>query len=163
MALMHPNAALITALYTAFQQRDGEAMARLYAVEAAFRDPVFSLRGQRVGAMWRMLCERATDLRITARDIRADDSSGSAAWEAWYSFGPSGRPVHNRIQAAFRFSDGKIVEHRDSFDLWRWARQALGWRGALLGWTPVLRAAIRRQAARGLERYCQAHGLHPTP
>ena len=35
----------------------------------------------------------------------------------------------------------------------RWARQALGGKGLLLGWAPPVQAAIRRQAARGLAQF----------
>ncbi len=40
---------------------------------------------------------------------------GSARWEAVYPFSETGRIVHNRIRAEFRFRDGKIIEHRDHF------------------------------------------------
>ncbi|MNQ84514.1 hypothetical protein D3C85_996450 [compost metagenome] len=72
---------------------------------------------------------------------------------ATYLFSQTGRMVENRIQARFLFADGKIIEHHDSFDLWRWARQALGAKGLLLGWLPAVQNAIRQQAARGLAAY----------
>jgi len=45
------------------------------------------------------------------------------------------------------------------FDLHRWASQALGLKGLLLGWAPPVRRAIRRRAARGLEAFIAARGL----
>jgi hypothetical protein len=57
------------------------------------------------------------------------------------------------IEARFVFRDGKIAEHRDHFDLWRWARQALGSKGLLLGWAAPVQNAIRRQAAKGLGQF----------
>jgi hypothetical protein len=60
-----------------------------------------------------------------------------------------GRTVVNDIQARFVFRDGKICEHHDHFDLWRWSRQALGTQGPLLGWTPLVQNAIRAQAKKG--------------
>jgi hypothetical protein len=36
---------------------------------------------------------------------------------------------------------------------WRWRRQALGGRGALLGWSPWMQGTARAQAARGLEAF----------
>jgi hypothetical protein len=72
---------------------------------------------------------------------------------ARYLFSQTGRTVVNRIQARFVFRDGRIVEHRDSFDLWRWARQALGFKGALLGWSPAVQRAIRAQARKGLDAF----------
>ena len=150
--MMHPHAELIQALYAAFQRRDHRAMAACYTPDAEFHDPVFPhLRGPEVGAMWRMLCERATDLRITISNVQADDQAGTAHWEAWYSFRQTGRPVHNRIDASFRFAHGKIQRHEDAFDLYAWARQALGWKGILLGWAPPVQRAIRAQAARALQ------------
>jgi hypothetical protein len=52
-----------------------------------------------------------------------------------------------------RFTDGLIADHVDAFDFHRWARQALGTSGLLLGWTPLLRNAVRRRARAGLDDY----------
>jgi ketosteroid isomerase-like protein len=157
---MERHAELIRGFYGAFQRRDHAAMAACYAPDATFSDPVFpDLRGPAVAAMWRMLCERATDLRIEASDIEADTDQGSARWDAWYTFSATGRPVHNVIQASFQFRDGLIQQHSDSFDLYRWARQALGTKGILLGWMPPVQRAIRVQAARALDGFIRKHGL----
>ena len=113
--------------------------------------------------MWRMLCERGTDLRIEVSEIEADGNRGSARWEAWYTFAGTGRPVHNVIHASFRFRNGLIQEHRDAFDLHRWAGQALGPTGALLGWTPFLQRAIRAQAALALDRHALGRAAGSPP
>ncbi len=156
------NAALIERLYTSFQRRDGEAMAACYAADAQFSDPVFTdLRGEEVGAMWRMLCERGEDLELGFSEVEADGERGSASWEADYTLTSTGRRVHNEISAAFRFTDGLIAEHRDSFDLWRWSRQALGPVGLVLGWSPPLRSRIRAQARRGLDEFMAAGSAQP--
>jgi ketosteroid isomerase-like protein len=150
---MTSPAEVITRLYTAFAARDAETMARCYAPDAHFSDPVFpDLHGPAVTAMWRMLCRRAADLRITFRDVTVSGETGSAQWEAWYTYSATGRPVHNVIDAAFTFRGGLIVRHVDRFDLYAWARQALGVRGLLLGWAPPVQAAIRRGAAHALAR-----------
>lgn len=151
---MHPNAQLIETFYRAFQRRDAEAMAACYAVDVVFEDPAFGqLRGVDAGDMWRMLCARAKDLEVRFSDVQADDTGGSAHWEADYLFSQTGRTVHNRIDATFRFRDRLIVEHRDRFDLWAWSRQALGLPGVLLGWSPLLRNKVRSQARRGLTQF----------
>jgi len=145
---------VVTRLYQAFAVRDHAAMARCYTLDAHFSDPVFTdLEGTQVTAMWRMLCERATDLRITFRDVVVAGISGSAHWEAWYTYSATGRPVHNVISARFTLRDGLIAEHHDRFDVYRWARQALGTPGVLLGWTPFMRRAIQRRAAQSLARF----------
>lgn len=152
--MSHPNAQLIEAFYTAFQRRDAEAMAACYHADVTFSDPVFrDLHGPRAGAMWRMLCKRATTLTIEFSDVWADDRTGRAHWDARYEFSATGRQVLNRIDARFEFADGKIVRHTDSFDLWKWAGMALGPKGKLLGWLPPVQAAIRKQALRGLDEF----------
>jgi len=153
----HINAALLERFYAAFARRDGAAMAACYAPDARFTDPVFDLEGGEVGAMWSMLCERGKDLRLEWRDIHADDATGSAHWEPRYTFSGTGRPVHNIIDSAFTFRAGRIASHVDSFDLWRWSRMALGAKGVLLGWSPFVRNAIRRQARRGLDAWMSSH------
>lgn len=59
--------------------------------------------------------------------------------------------------ATFRFADGLIAEHRDAFSFHRWARQALGPVGLLLGWTPILRAVVRRKAGARLREFEGEH------
>ncbi|MEP6573773.1 MAG: nuclear transport factor 2 family protein [Gemmatimonadota bacterium] len=155
---MHPNAALIEKFYAAFARRDGRMMAGCYAPNASFSDPAFGeLHGPRIGMMWRMLCERGTDLRVSASDILADDQTGVAHWEAHYTFSATGRAVHNVVNASFAFAEGRIVAHLDSFDFYRWARQALGIKGVLLGWAPPVQRSIREQATRALDGYSEKH------
>lgn len=160
---MHPNAALITRFYTAFQARDAGAMAACYHPDAVFTDAAFGeLHGGRIGAMWAMLCSRAKDLEVTFANVTADDEGGEADWEARYTFTQTGRPVHNRIHAKFRFRDGLIVRHDDDFPFWRWARQALGPTGVLLGWTPLVQSKVRSTARAGLDAYVKKTSASPT-
>jgi ketosteroid isomerase-like protein len=152
------NAALIERFYSAFAHRDVESMLGCYRADVAFSDPVFGdLAGPEVRAMWRMLNARATDLAIEFGQVAADEHAGSAHWEARYTYSATGRPVRNRIDAAFEFRDGLIARHVDRFSLWRWAAMALGAKGALLGRLPPLRAAIRARAAKGLAAYMAAN------
>ncbi len=152
--MTHPNTELVERFYTAFQQRDAETMAACYADDVVFSDPAFGeLHGEEARDMWRMLVARAQDFSLTFDGVEADERSGRARWVARYLFSQTGRPVVNRIEARFVFRDGRIVEHRDSFDLWRWTRQALGLKGTLLGWSPLVQRAIRSQARKGLDLY----------
>jgi ketosteroid isomerase-like protein len=156
---MNPNERLIRDFYTAFQKRDAAAMAACYHPDVRFSDPVFpDLRGARASGMWHMLCERGADLAIEFSDVTADDRRGSAHWDARYTYSGTGRKVLNRIDASFEFEAGKIVRHTDRFDLYRWARQALGPVGLLLGWTPMVQNKIRRTAAVALDRHLAAGG-----
>ena len=129
-------------------------MAACYAPDARFSDPVFpDLKGQEPGAMWRMLTRRADDLKLELLEHEADGDRGSARWVAHYTFTQTGRRVRNDVRASFRFAQGLIAEHRDDFDFHRWSRQALGTPGLLLGWTPILRASVRRRARAGLGEF----------
>jgi SnoaL-like domain len=134
-------------------------MASCYAPQATFSDPVFvGLDSREAGGMWRMLTGQATDLRIELLEHSSDGERGSAHWRAHYTFSQTGRPVINDVHASFRFADGLIAEHIDEFDFYRWARQALGIQGLLLGWTPVLHSAVRRRARGSLEQFLTQQG-----
>ena len=153
---MHPNAELLTRFYTAFQRRDGEAMAACYHPDGMFSDPVFQrLTSAEAGAMWRMLAGRAQELEVRFEVLQADDERGEAAWEADYTFTKTGRKVHNAIRAQFGFRDGLILAHRDGFDLPAWMRQALGWKGALFGRMAWFQNALRAEARKGLLKFME--------
>jgi len=156
---MHPNAQRIQEFYAAFQRLDAQAMARCYADTATFSDPAFrNLNAAETRAMWAMLTERAKNFELSYANIQADDHKGSADWEAKYDFSASGRRVHNIIHAEFVFEQGSIIRHTDTFDVWRWSRQALGVVGWLLGWSGFLRQKISDQAMKGLRTYMRKNG-----
>lgn len=160
---MHPHEALIREFYAAFARRDAEAMARCYHDEVFFSDPAFpKLHGEEARDMWRMLVARAPDLEIVLEEASADAEGGRARWTARYTFSKTGRRVENRIAAMFAFRDGRIVRHYDSFGFWRWAAQALGPLGRFLGWSLLVKWLVRREAARGLERFREKRGATGT-
>lgn len=151
---MHPHEALIREFYAAFARGDAEGMARCYDPEIFFSDPVFpKLQGAEAGDMWRMLLSRAADLQVTLDEASADAEGGKAHWTARYTFSKTGRPVVNKVRAMFAFRNGKIVRHYDRFSFYKWASQALGPAGKLLGWLAPLKWKIRKEAAKGLEKF----------
>ncbi|MBX7056678.1 MAG: nuclear transport factor 2 family protein [Leptospirales bacterium] len=159
---MHPNEELIQKFYSAFQKLDGATMADCYTDDATFGDPAFpDLKGWRIGAMWKMLAERAQNFSLTFSDVHADDASGGAKWIASYDFSKTGRRIENHITASFEFKNGKIQKHRDSFNFWRWARMALGPTGLFLGWLPSVKAKVQKEAGTGLEMYIKRKRLGP--
>src|SRR3954465_808836 len=114
--MSHPNAALLERFYAAFADRDGATMAARYHPDAVFSDPVFGeLHGDEPGRMWVMLTGRAQDLRVRLVEHEAGDAPRSPRWAADYTFGATGRAVHNDVHAQFRFRDGLIAEHHDAF------------------------------------------------
>lgn len=143
----HPNFHIIESFYKALAQKDAEAMVRYYADDVRFSDPVFPhLVGDDAKSMWRMLCARSPDLQVTFGNVSAGERNGCARWVATYTFTKTGRRVVNCVNAEFTFRDGKIVEHRDQFNFWRWSRQALGLAGWLLGWSSLLHKRVRSEA-----------------
>lgn len=148
--------AIITKFYEAFDRLDAAAMAACYHPEVVFEDPAFGrLQGKKAAEMWAMLCEsqKGKDFRITYQDIQSEDNAGSAHWEAFYTFSKTGRKVHNKIDAQFRFQDGLIISHTDHFNLRRWAAQAMGFKGWLLGGTDFFRKKMQAQTNHLLDKF----------
>ena len=148
------NQALLEGFYAAFANKDGATMAAAYAPGATFSDPVFvGLKDGEPGAMWQMLTSRSKDLVCELVSCSADDSTGSAHWIARYTFAQTGRFVVNDVTSTFTFADGLIATQQDVFDFHRWAGQALGLSGKLLGGTPIIRNAVRGKARAGLDAF----------
>ena len=148
------NKEIIQSFYHAFQQKNADDMVKYYADDVIFHDPAFGeLRGENAGAMWKMLCSSAKDLKIEFEIISAEEDRVEAKWEAYYTFSQTGRKVHNIIYASFKMDKGLIKEHTDHFDLHKWATQAMGWKGRLLGGTKFFQRKLNAQTAKMLERY----------
>lgn len=153
---MSARMSVINRFYSAFAARDAAAMAACYADDARFHDPAFgALDANQVRAMWQMLLGRSKDLRITFTVLREAERSGVCEWHAHYTFGATGRKVHNIIRSEFVLRDGFILQQRDRFGFWRWSRQALGAMGWLLGWTPLVKGKVQRTARTALERHME--------
>jgi ketosteroid isomerase-like protein len=141
------NSDLIQRFYKAFADAAAEEMVSCYHPEIIFRDPAFGeLKGENAKDMWRMLVNSSKgELKITLGKVEEGADSGSAQWRAEYVFAPTGRKIINYISADFEFREGKIIRHTDHFDLWKWSRQALGWKGLFFGWTPFMRNQIQQR------------------
>ncbi len=151
---MNNNEELIQTFYDAFARRDYATMQDCYSENPVFNDPVFGvLQGDEVKAMWEMLCKSATDLTIQTDKIEVDGEYGTCNWTAIYPFSKTGRKVVNKIKAHMRIADGKIIEHTDEFDIYKWSRQALGLPGILLGWSGYLKNKIRSDARKKLDAF----------
>jgi len=145
---------LLNRFYSAFQRLDYKTMQDCYSEDPVFSDPVFGLlKGNQVRAMWEMLITKGKDLQLEFMNVEADESTGSAAWIATYTFSASGNKVVNKIKAHFVFENGKIIQHKDSFDFYTWAKQALGIKGALFGWTSFMQNKVKQGARNSLVKF----------
>lgn len=154
---MNPNEKLISDFYTAFQQQNGSVMADFYTKEATFKDPVFELKSkEEIGSMWNMLCTNAKEFELIFSGIEADETKGTAKWEAKYRFSKTNRLVNNKITAKFKFENGKIISHVDSFSFWRWSCMAFGPLGVVLGWTNFLHKKVKAEANKSLRLFIKS-------
>ena len=149
---------IIAKFYQAFNELDAETMCSCYHEDIVFEDPAFGiLKGGKAKAMWRMLCEsqKGKDFRIEASNITKD----SAHWEAHYNFSKTGKKVHNKIDAIFELKNGLIIKHTDSFNLHRWAKQAMGFKGFLFGGTSFFKKKLQLQTNYLLSKYMKEKKL----
>lgn len=146
---------VITKFYTAFQLLDYKTMQSCYADDVVFSDPGFGLLDQgKPQAMWQMLCTNAKDFHLSFDNIELiDDEYATCQWTAKYTFASTGNAVTNHIKAYIRVQDGKITEHTDSFNFYKWCKQALGLSGLLLGWTGFMQRKVRAGALKKLEKF----------
>ncbi|WP_281299174.1 nuclear transport factor 2 family protein [Flavobacterium limnophilum] len=152
---MTTNEETLTKFYTAFSNGNADQMCEYYHPNIKFRDPVFGLlKHDDVCKMWTMLLEKSKGtIKIDFSEIKADDYKGSARWVATYNFSKTNRKVVNSIYAQFQFQDGLIIKHTDDFDIWKWAKQAFGWKGFVFGWTGYMQKKIQAQALSALKKY----------
>lgn len=152
---MNPNENLIIKFYTAFANADAKTMGECYHPKVHFVDPAFGLlKEKQVSLMWEMLILKSKgNIKIEFSDVKADDFTGSAHWKATYNYSKTNRKVVNKISAQFVFQDGLIIKHTDSFDIWKWSKQAFGLPGYLLGWTGFFQNKINEQALLSLEKF----------
>ena len=151
---MNESEELIQTFYDAFSRLDYATMKSCYSDNPVFNDPVFGiLQGDEVGAMWEMLCRNAKDFSLHYEKIVVDGEYGNCNWTASYTFSKTGRRVVNHVKAHMRIENGKITEHTDEFNFNKWARQALGLTGLLLGWSGYLKNKVRHDAKERLFRF----------
>lgn len=151
---MNTNEELIYHFYTSFQHKDVQAMQDCYSENATFSDPVFtSLNAAELRSMWAMLIKNGKDMYLEFKNIKGNENGATAEWDAWYTFSATGNKVHNSIKASFVIENGKIIKHIDHFNFFRWAGQALGLTGKLLGWTSFVKNKIRTRAKNNLQSF----------
>ena len=147
---------IIDDFYEAFTNLDADKMISYYHDAIVFEDPAFGiLKGERAKAMWQMLCEsqKGKNFKVVSSNITANETNGTAHWEAFYTFSKTGRKVHNEIDAKFEFKEGLIIKHTDSFNLRKWSSQAMGLKGLLFGSMGFFKTKLQKQTNYLLDKY----------
>jgi len=150
--------AILETFYNAFNNLDAETMISCYHQAIVFEDPAFGvLKEKRANAMWQMLCEsqKGKNFKVVSSKFIANEITGSAHWEAFYTFSKTGRKVHNKIDAKFQFKDGLIIKHTDEFNIRKWASQAMGLKGLLFGSMGFFKAKLQKQTNYLLDKYME--------
>ncbi|WP_339923671.1 nuclear transport factor 2 family protein [uncultured Cyclobacterium sp.] len=152
------NNDLLKKFYTSFSKGDSKGMVECYHKDIVFKDPVFGkLKGDRAFKMWEMLLSnKKADTKISFDIRRVSDERGKVNWVAEYAYGVKKRKVINKVSGEFKFKDDKIIEHIDSFNLWKWTKQAMGIVGYLIGWTPFMKSKIQNTTNKKLNKYIAA-------
>lgn len=147
---------LIHTFYKAFQKKDFAQMQNCYAKQAQFEDPAFGkLNSAQTRAMWHMLCKRGLDLVVTYEILSVKENEVHAKWIADYTFQTYKTHVRNEISSRFKLKNNKIIDHKDTFNFWKWSRQALGFTGVYLGWTPLLKRTVKKNALATLASFIE--------
>ena len=149
---------VIDSFYQAFQHLDAEKMVSCYHPEIEFEDPAFGkLKGERAKNMWRMLCasQKGKDFRVIYNVVEVNKETAKASWEAFYTFSQTNLKVHNKISASFVIKDGLIIQHVDDFNLHNWSKQALGFKGFMLGKTNFFKKKLNQQTNHLLDKFEQ--------
>jgi ketosteroid isomerase-like protein len=150
------NHQIIEQFYQSFAAVDANGMTALYHDEIVFKDPAFgTLSGDRAKSMWKMLLGTQTKetFQVVHNNVRIANNIGHVNWIADYTFSSTGRKIRNKVKATFKFKDGLIIEHSDEFDLHKWASQALGFKGMLIGWTSFFKSKLQNQTNGMLDRF----------
>lgn len=147
------------AFYSAFSRHDSLTMMQLYADSEApvFSDPIFpSLNSRETKAMWSMLVEGGRDTVVSYQIESATEDQVHVSWRAEYTYSSTGNKVVNEVRSTMLIRDGKIVQHKDDFNLCRWTWQALGmFQGPIACLFPS--KTIHPQARAKLDGYIAAH------
>jgi limonene-1,2-epoxide hydrolase len=153
---MMTSSEIAHAFYQAFQKKDFNIMQGLYADKATFSDPAFpNLNCHEARAMWEMLLTSSKDLHLEYQILEQNAQQVKTQWIATYTFSKTGRKVINKIVATMAIENGLIVAHTDVFSFYKWASQALGTLGILLGWTGFLHKKVQTTARQNLTNFMQ--------
>lgn len=145
------SAAVVIRFFESYQKNDWQNMARCYHDKASFSDPIYpDLREESIVYLWfsRLAARRVVDLQY--RVLFADDRKAQVEWSGLSPL--HGKSVQIKGLSTFALWDATIVRQVDEFSFVQWSRQALGWKGWLLGSLRFYQARVQRSARSQLDQ-----------
>jgi len=144
---MIENKNVITGLYNAYKERNPELMASFYTEDASFKDEIFGeVTGQEIPKVWEVVHSTTSNFYLYFHIVNVNKNLATVNSQLSYTFKHTGRKIDISITSIFRFENGKIRHQVDEYSLWKWASQAFGVSGFLLGWNPKFKNKIRQSA-----------------
>ncbi|MGB0885830.1 MAG: nuclear transport factor 2 family protein [Chitinophagales bacterium] len=154
------NETIVKNFFEAFQKLDSKTMNSFLAKNISFDDPAFGkLNGDEVKYMWQFLTKNAKNFSLEFEIISTTKNKLEAKWTAHYTFSATGNKVVNHVNSSFTIKNDKITNHKDEFDLKKWAKQALGKAIGIFGPSFLLKKGIQAQSKQLLKKYMSKNEL----
>ena len=133
--------------YDAFSAANIEVLKQLYDKKLIFNDNIFvNLDYNETISMWSSLLVGNKNMSIKYEIKKYSEKYVEVEWIADYLFTSTNRNVKNIILAKMEIDQGKIINHTDNFDFYKWSQMAFGITGVLIGWTSFFKNKVRTEA-----------------
>lgn len=133
--------------YDAFSVANIDVLKQLYDKKLIFNDNIFvNLDYNETISMWSSLLVGNKNMSIKYEIKKYSEKYVEVEWIADYLFTSTNRNVKNIILAKMEIDQGKIINHKDNFDFYKWSQMAFGITGVLIGWTSFFKNKVRTEA-----------------
>ncbi len=133
--------------YDAFSAANIDVLKQLYDKKLIFNDNIFvNLDYNETISMWSSLLVGNKNMSIKYEIKKYSEKYVEVEWIADYLFTSTNRNVKNIILAKMEIDQGKIINHTDNFDFYKWSQMAFGITGVLIGWTSFFKNKVRTEA-----------------
>ena len=132
--------------YDAFSVANIDVLKQLYDKKLIFNDNIFvNLDYNETISMWSSLLVGNKNMSIKYEIKKYSEKYVEVEWIADYLFTSTNRNVKNIILAKMEIDQGKIINHTDNFDFYKWSQMAFGITGVLIGWTSFFKNKVRTE------------------
>ena len=133
--------------YDAFSAANIDVLKQLYDKKLIFNDNIFvNLDYNETISMWSSLLVGNKNMSIKYEIKKYSEKYVEVEWIADYLFTSTNRNIKNIILAKMEIDQGKIINHTDNFDFYKWSQMAFGITGVLIGWTSFFKNKVRTEA-----------------